>query len=348
MSHEELRQTFDALLRSSITTPQLTRLVNRSIRLAAGLLKARFNRYLVIFADAGYDLEGAAARCVEELFLPQGDVPCARLTSFISAEIDTHASIVNGDCDRLLRRCIFFSVQQGIPDLLGEFDPQYRKILRMVTDIISQDERFHKKRGFFDDAVWRGDDSDLRTLLPAMAVDEVVAQLSRRASPEDSTLTLMDHVFDILDENPEVRRLLPLGDIVTALRDFFQLYWKFRHEDEGGSTAAMFDEGDRERIIGPIMQELEQGILRSYIEREVLDDRQATAFGSAARCLLEDLASGAPAPWFEYHQELFPDIGYEEYRGRHRGRFEYVLGSAKELFLLRCQKYFRDGISADD
>lgn len=346
MSHEELRQTFDALLRSSITTPQLTRLVNRSIRMAAGLLKARFNRYLVIFADAGYDLEGAAARCVEGLFLPQGDVPCARLTSFISAEIDTHGAIVNGDCDRLLRRCIFFSVQQGIPDLLGEFDPQYRKILRMVTDMISQDGRFHKERGFFDDFVWRGSGTDLRRQRPAMLTDDIVAQLSRRASPEDSTLALMDHVFDILDENHETRRMLPLGDIVTALRDFFHLYWRFRHDDEDGGATVMFDEGDRERIIEPVVEEVEQGILRSYIDRGVLDETQATAFLNAVQSLLDDLASGTPAPWFEYHQAEFPDIGYDAYRESHRGRFEYVLGSAKELFLLRCRKYFRDGFSA--
>ena len=347
MTHEELRETFDALLRSSISTTQLTRLVNRSIRLAAGLLQARYSRYLVIFADAGYDLAGAAARCVEGLFLPQGAVPCARLTAFINGELETHGALVNGDCERVLRRCIYFSVQQGVPDLLGEFDPQYRKILRLVIDTVGQDSHYRKERGFLDDMLWRGPDGDLRMQRPTMTADEIVSRLSRRASPEDSTQTLMEHVFDILDEEPDVRRMLPMGVLVTALRDFFHLYWKFRCEQEENGERPLFDDGDRDRILDPIILAIDTGILQSYRERGVLDEAQTEAFSSAVRMMLDDLASGASAPWFEYHQARFPAISYDEYRERHRGRFEYVLGSAKELFVRRCRKYFADGISAD-
>ena len=347
MSHEELHQTFEALLRSSISTTQMTRLVNRSIRLAAGLLKARFSRYLVIFSDAGYDLEGAAARCVEGLFLPQGDVPCARLTTYISGEIEGQGQMLNGDCDRMLRRCIFFSVQQSIPDLLGEFDPQYRKILRLVTDTFAQDGQYRRERSFFDDVVWRGHGRDLQRHRPAMTSDEIVTQLSRRASPEDSTTVLVSHVFDILDEQHDVRRMLAVSTIVTALRDFFHLYWRFcAEEDEEGP--ALFEEGDSERLIGPVVEGIQSGILRSYVERGVLDATQAGGFGSAVRSMLADLAEGSTVPWFEYHEKEFPGISYEEYREQHRGRFEYVLGSAKELFFQNCRRYFGDGFSAGD
>lgn len=347
MRNEELQHTFDSLLRAAISTPQLTRLVNRSIRIAAGLLKTRFNRYLAILYDAGYTAESAAARCVEGMFLPQADVPCARLTAYLRSELDLRGPALNGDSERLLKRCVFLSVQQSIPDLLGEFDPQYRKILRMVTDTIAQSDEYRREKGFFDDMVTRGGEEAVHRHEPSMLPDEIIALLSRRASPDDSTQTLVGHVFDILHETPQVRRILPLGQLVTILRDFFNLYWKFSNEDLEDAPPGLFEEGDAERLAAPVAGEISAGILRTYRERGTLDEAEAAGYAAAVRDLLLDLAAGTAVPWFEYHEKQFPHRSYEEYREHYRGRFEYVLGSAKELFLLRCRKYFLSDFSAN-
>jgi hypothetical protein len=348
MNHEELRQTFDSLLQSSISPVQLSRLVNRAIRIASGILRARFSRYLVILYDAGYTAESAAARCIENLFLPRQDVPCARLTEYLRDQLGSDAALFNGDCERLLQRCVYFNVQRGIPDMLGEFDPQYGKILRLVQDALSKDSPYRKQRGFFEDMVARGTDEELRLEQPAMPPDAIVAQLSRRASPDDSTTALIGHVFDILDEEPRVRRIIAVSQLVTVLRDFFNLYWKFDRADEEEGAEELFDQGDIERITEPVVRELTAGVFASYLRRGVLADAEIGHLTSAVRALLYDLASGTTVPWFEYHEREFPDISYDEYRDEHRARFEYVLGSAKELFLLRCRKYFRADFSAAD
>lgn len=346
MTHEELRDTFESLLAASISTSQLTRLANTAMRIAAALLRSRFRRYLLILGDAGYTAESAAARCVEALFVPQNGVACARLAAYIRGEYDRDRPPTEGEDERILRRCVFLSVQQGIPELLGEFDPQYRKILRMVVETISADGVYRREKGFFDDMISRSGDTGSARHLPLMTADEIVARLSQVASPDDSTPVLVARVFDILATSPGSRRIIPLGTLVTALRDFFSLYWKFAIGDPEESAPEMFDTGDADRLITPVIDALSEGILRSYIERGHLSVESAERYAAAARCLLEDLASATAAPWFEYHAEYFPDVTYAEYRERHRGRFEYVLGSAKEVFLHRCRKYFRDEYSA--
>ncbi len=346
MSHEELRQTFDSLLRSSISAVQLGRLVHRSIHIAAGMLRARFSRYLIILYDAGYTAESAAARCVENLFLPQNGLPCARLTAYLRDQIESDSASLNGDCERILQRCVYFNVQRGIPDMLGEFDPQYGKILRLVQDALTKSSPYRRQRGFFEDMITRGKGDNMQLELPALSTDTLVARLSRRASPDDSTAVLIGHVFDILDEEPQVRRIIAVSQLVTVLRDFFNLYWRFEQEEDGETGDELFDQGDVERIMEPVIRELRSGILASYSRRGVLEEEDIRHMAGAVRSLLHDLASGTAAPWFEYHEKEYPHIGYEEYRDQHRARFEYVLGSAKELFLLRCRKYFRTDFSA--
>ena len=346
MTHEELRDTFESLLRASLSTAQLTRLANRAIRIAAALLRSRFRRYLLILDDAGYSAESAAARCVEGLFVPQNGVACARLASYVRNECDLGTPPVDGEDERVLRRCVFLSVQQAIPDLLGEFDPQYRKILRMVVETISADGLYRREKGFFDDMIARGDEESVSRHLPLMTADEIVARLSQVASPDDSTQALVARVFDILEASPQTRRIIPMGTLVAALRDFFSLYWKFAIGDPEEAAPVLFEDGDTERLITPVVETLTAGILRSYVDRGHLDAGQAERYAAAARTMREDLAVTTAAPWIEYNAQYFPYVEYTEYRERHRGRFEYVLGSARELFLHRCRKYFQDDYSA--
>lgn len=346
MSHEELRNTLESLLQASVTSVQLSRLIHRSIRIAAGILKSRFSRYLIILRDAGYTAESAASRCVEGLFLPHQSIPCARLTNYLRNECTLDNATLNGNCEQILQRCIFFNIQQNIPELLGEFDPQYKKILRMVLETVSKDSRYRRHRDYLDDMISRTEDAHLhleRELIPA---DALVAELSRLASPDESTHALVGKVFDILDDSTDVRRIIPLGLLVTVLRDFFQLYWTFASPEEGADDVNLFDIGDIDRLIQPIINELSEGILTSYLQRGTMQSEEVEHFSKAIHSMLHDLANGNAAPWFEYHQQEFPQISYEEYRDTYRGRFEYVLGSAKELFTLRCQKYFLRDFSA--
>ncbi|MFA6235621.1 MAG: hypothetical protein WC824_15740, partial [Bacteroidota bacterium] len=251
-----------------------------------------------------------------------------------------------GDCEQLFQRCIYFNVQQNIPELLGEFDPQYRKILRMVIESITKDSQYRRHKDFLDEMVTRGAIERVHLHLPAMPPDEIVAQLSRRASPDDSTHVLLGKVFDILDENGHVRCIITMGTLVAVLRDFFHLYWVLGNDDDGLTGEELFENGDVERITEPIVEEISTGILKSYVQRGVIEPDEVPPFIRALRSMLQDLASGNPAPWFDYCRQEFPHISYEEYRDQHRGRFEYILGSAKELFFLRCQKYFRTDFSA--
>ncbi|MBR9979381.1 MAG: hypothetical protein KFH87_14965 [Bacteroidetes bacterium] len=368
MQEEELRHTFDCLLHSLMTTRQLNHLVHRSIHIATGMLQSIFSRYKLLLDQAGYSIESAAARSIESMFLPLHGIPCLQLEKRLRYEISvwetrhTPDIITDGagdtvstvmpvmeeitvppaeDCPQLLDRCVYSAILLWIPEMLGEFDPQFRKILRMVNETISKNPRYSKQPSAYDDVISRGVVSDENEMLPSLPNDELLARLAREASPTQSTASLLDSCFDILQADPDVRHQLSINSLVTVLRDLFHLHWRFVEEDRlERESANPFHQLDRELIIEPIVTRISDTILQSYVDRDIFDNAKKAHYRNAVRNMLNDLAEGRPVRWFDYHEHEFPDISYEVYREIRRSRFEYVLGNARELFILRCQKYF--------
>lgn len=368
MREEELRHTFECLLHGSMTTGQLNRLVHRSIHIAAGMLKSIFNRYHLLLEQAGYSTESAAARSVENLFLPLQGRPCAQLDKRLRYEIsvwearrtsdtitgdagDTVSTVMEEiivppaeDCPQLLDRCVYSAIMMWIPEMLGEFDPQFRKILRMVNETISKNPEYSKQPSAYGDVISRGVVSDENEMLPSLPNNELLVRLAREVSSEQSTAVLMDSCFNILQADPHIRHQISVNSLVTVLRDLFYLHWRFFEDDklEGELAEDPFHQLDRELIIEPIVTHISDTILQSYVARGICDSADREHYRNAVHNMLNDLAEGRPVRWFDYHAHEFPDISYEAYRETRRSRFEYILGNAREMFVLRCQNYFCD------
>lgn len=327
---------------SSVLHGQLTEkivgdLVLQAARLATGLLRSRFHRYQAMFEKAGYTLEGASLRTVENLFLPAERTPCARLRAAIESEGVDPAGLSPDAAENLFRRFVFLEVQQSIPDLLGEFDNDYRKILRIVREHLTGKNGYGSMPGFYEEHFFRVGPNSRLLDLPAMLEDEILGEVTATMLGDESARAIVDRIFDVLDSQERCRRTLSIGAIVNTVRDCFLMY----HENADGNGAFENPEfhTDVELLIQPSVTFVRKRILAGYIRRGVVEPQDAARMADAALDMLRDLAQRQLQPWFQYFSTHFPGVSEEVYRRKRRIRFEYVLGTAKEHFFTQCRKF---------
>jgi hypothetical protein len=328
-----------AALHGQLTDKIVGDLILAAARLAAGMLRTRFSRYQAVLEHVGYTMEGAALRTIENLFLPAAQVPCARLRSAIETEGVDPSVLPPREAEQLFRRFVFLEVQQTIPDLLGEFDNDYRKILRIVREHLTGKNGYGSMHGFYEDHFFRVSRESRLLEHPAISEDELVGEVAASMLGDETARGVIDRIFDVLESQNVWRRTLAVSVIVNTVRDCFQFFHTASEEVADHETTEF--RTDLELLIRPSIEFIRRRILTSYIRRSVVEPAEAELMAKAAEEMLRDLASQQAQSWFHYFSTHFPDVSAEEYRRTRRIRFEYVMGAAKESFLLQCRHFFQ-------
>mgnify|MGYP000156248172 CR=1 FL=1 len=338
MSDNHLLEALRSVVRGKVSEQNLSQLIYAAISNASVILLARYRRYLPILRDAGYDLEAAASRCIEDLFLPRGDRPCHRLAEFLEKECDLSDSAIAERCEHAFRRVIFLQIARQLPELLGEFDSPYKRILRLVSHCLAHNPAFCKVEGFLEDHFHRCHPERMLQQKQRMPADMMVGELFVRTTRNDHIAQLVAHIFDILDDQDSYRRMLTQTHIVEIIRDFHALRWE--QSSIPDEKDMLFDPGDRDRLLDPTVDHVRNTVVRSYMEKEVLDEESATKYLRAVHSMLKDLSKNSVLSWYVYYEREFNGLSYEKYRAAERSRFEYVMGLAKRNFVNRCKEYF--------
>jgi hypothetical protein len=328
-----------AALHGQLTERIVGDLILAAARLATGMLRTRFSRYQAVLEHVGYTMEGAALRTIENLFLPAAQVPCARLRAAIETEGVDPATLSPREAEQLFRRFVFLEVQQTIPDLLGEFDNDYRKILRIVREHLTGKNGYASMHGFYEDHFFRVSRESRLLEQPAIPQDELVGEVAASMLGDETARAVIDRIFDVMESQDTWRRTLAVGVIVNTVRDCFQFF--HTSDVEVADHESTEFRTDLDLLIQPAIAFIRRRILASYIRRNVVEPTEADAMAQAAEDMLRDLASQQAQNWFHYFSTHFPDVPAEEYRRTRRIRFEYVMGAAKESFLLHCRHFFQ-------
>jgi hypothetical protein len=338
MSDNNLLEALRSVVRGKVSEYELSQLIHAAIANASVILLSRYRRYLAIFRDAGYDLEAAASRCIEELFLPRDARPCYRLADYMEQECGDMDEISAERCEHVFRRVIYLQIAQQVPDMLGEFDSPYRRILRLVSHCLSHNPAFCKVDGFLEEHFHRCRPDRMLQEKQRMPAELLVGELFVRTTDTDHVAQLVAHVFDILDDQDRYRRMLTQASIVEIIRDFHAMRWE--HSSSTEEKDMLFDAGDRDRLLHPTVEHVRNTVVRSYMDKEVLDEESAEKYLRAVHSMLEDLSKNAALSWYFYYEREFNGLSYEKYRTAERSRFEYVMGLAKKNFVHRCKEYF--------
>lgn len=338
MSDNHLLGALRSVVRGNVSENELSQLIHSAISTASAILLSRYRRYLPILRDAGYCLESAASRCIEDLFLPRAEQPCYRLADYLGKECDVMSDDAAERCGRAFRRVIYLQIAQQVPNLLGEFDSPYRRILRLVSHCLSHNPALRKVEGFLEDHYHRCAPENLLQEQQRMPSDLVVGELFVRTTDTDHVAQLVAFIFDILDDQERYRRMLTQAAIVEIVRDFHAMRWEQSSAPE--DHRMVFDAGDRDRLLEPTVDHVRKTVVRSYMEKNVLNEESASKYLRAVHSMLEDLSRNAALSWYVYYEREFNGLSYEQYRAEERSRFEYVMGLAKKNFVHRCKEYF--------
>lgn len=340
MSDTHLIAALRSVIGGTVSESELSALIHQAVGDATAILLSRYGRYLPMLRDAGYSTEAAASRCIEELFIPRDGIPCYRLADFLTKECRQVRQDMDDYCIRAYRRVIYLQISQSLPDLLGEFDSPYKRILRLVGKCLSTNRAMKRTEGFLEDYYYRCPDERLLQGNERMPHEMIVGELFVRTKDDDHVAQLLAHLYDILDDQDSYRRMLTQANIVEIIRDFHAMRWE--HSDAPEETVMRFDSSDRERILKPTVEHVRHTVIKSYQDKDVLDETGAEKYLSAVRTMLEDLSRNDVLSWYVYYEREFNGLSYEKYREEERGRFEYVMGLARKRFLARCKEYFSE------
>ena len=323
-----------------ISEQQLSMLIHAAISDATAILLSRYRRYLPIMRDAGYTAESAASRCIEELFLPRGEQPCYRLAEYLRQHCPENLEGFRRAAPPAMRRVIYLQLGQQIPELLGEFDSPYKRILRIVSQSLAGNPAMKRVDGFLEDHYHRCPVDRMLQEKERMPQDEIVGELFVRATEGEHIAQLISYLFDVLDDQDHYRRILTQANIVEIIRDYHAMRWAQSDIHEARHTR--FHADDKRRILDPTVDHVRRTVVKSYLQKDVLNEDSADKYLRAVSAMLEDLAGNSMLRWYVYYEREFNGLSYEQYREAERGRFEYVMGIAKKNFLARCKEYFTD------
>jgi hypothetical protein len=219
--------------------------------------------------------------------------------------------------------------------LYAQADPAGAKIHRNLRDCVKASSIFTLERDFRG-LVLRPRAEDSLDHLDSFPMESVEREFLNRASGKRSTPGLLEILYQVLIEQSQYRRSIPLVDVVQILKKVYG------HESELlASTDALpsFDglnEFEIEQIRSQVEFALKERILLTYFARGKVNRKEAEAMCRAFHDMFSDWCfSGDPeASVCEYLRRHLP-ISEEAYETSFRAKMEYLLKIAREEFAAR-------------
>ena len=335
---EDLKVIVIAVLRDALTEKQIASLAYYCHTIAKSLISNFHSKHVRNFIHLEYDLDSFAWRCIEDFFLTRKNIRCNELKQYLSIKFPDIEIISPQEISIAIRNLISNKISQTIPEIYGESDQTFRKILRNVTRYLKNGNDYQIKQFVFGTLVYRSS-TDPLLHHPEFPDEELRARFAEYARFEMQTTSLIDALFTMLDGQTKYRRALTLLTIITLIRDYFYQTEQPENEQVENFTTEM-ERGEVIRIIDRTSEFMSNGILQKYVERGTLKQSDLLCMKNAITSYLTDLSDGGFKPLAEYHKEQFPRVTYKQYRCNHRSKFEYVMSIAKERFGNECEKYF--------
>ncbi len=328
MSYQRIAQAVKHACTSCMSERDIVCLARFCQRVAKHLL-IRYNRHhLRNFARADYDADSAAWRCIETLFLPQGQFPCHEIRRYFSSNETLIPMATAEDIVVHLRRLIGRKVHQTVSEIYGELDQEFRKVLRNVTRHVKHSGCYSQRHSVNGVLVYRQDEVDILEHLPEFHEDDLRRAFLAGSVDGSTTPDLVDDLFRLLHEQHDHRRTLSLITIAVLVRD---RYSSLSMGDDGiiQTEVQHLDHDVVAELISRTCATMEETLLRRYHERGGITREEGAGMLRALHHILEDWLNGERRPYHEHFCRQLQAISYSEYRSNHRARFEYLVRAAR-------------------
>jgi hypothetical protein len=336
-SNEDVKSWIISVLDKNLSERDLARLIHYCAAHATSILRRNFRSRLPMFHNAGYSDNDLAVRCIEDLFLPRGNSMCHDLRRFFVNLGEEIPDRPPADFIMELRRLIYGSIHKTLPEIAGDIDPHYRKILRNVREAIRADNRMLIRDHFNDRLVSRGETNGSAAQKEEMPADELLNRLSTTAAFDDPPSVLVEHIFSIVENQADYRSALSINTITQVIRDFYLIY---RFDDETDLEPDHIEGFEIDELSRRTIDRIRKTLFADYERRNVCGPEEIRLLENAVRSILADLSQKHARRFFDYFQEQFPGVSYEEYRAKARARFEYLMQSARDHFFKLFRAHF--------
>ncbi len=308
--------------------------------IAHTILLTYFSRRLEHFRKQHMDDSQVAFLCIERLFHPRNKIRCFQLYRFFS-ELDVDLETVpEQELLMELRRIVYRKVQHAMSDLYEESDPDYGRILRRVKNIVRNSPHFATRESVLGLMVWKPEEDDLFLELPEIPPDRLLAELSRIASPDNTTEFLMHLIFTIVHNETHYRRWLSIANIAMTLRRFYALLQPDMDTYTPPDIHSL-DRTDLERLANETLDVIYDGCIRKYNTRGILSEAECLKYRRAIRNFLLLRLDGQKDVLFSCFKREFPGVTRKQYWDHHRNIFSYIATKAWNDFEQRCKDYFK-------
>ncbi|MDP2884767.1 MAG: hypothetical protein Q8P51_07090 [Ignavibacteria bacterium] len=324
------RTVLQSILSGVYTPSDVREFVRLCYALALPLIRKRIVQGKIDLESLGLSQNDVVYDCIADLFVRDNVGRFTEIERFFNKEIeDTNCCSDALLCDTL-RRIVFGKVSVNVIRIHSGADPAFGKILHNL-DVALTRGRLFEKFVRFGETMLACCESDLLLHLPAPPLEYLRQQLSRIVLIQDSMPTMLKKLYDILQDQQEYQRTVPIVCVGALLKEVYALGAEGEPESDNFSLKGL-EEEDAARSVQEVCASLRTDMFSHYVGTGKMTENVFEAYVQATNGILSDLVLKGRdqcKPYFEYLSDRIPEMSKEEYINRHKSILEHFVRVAK-------------------
>lgn len=324
------------ILNSSITEVELTEFVHICRSIVQPYLFHIRSSVSGLCTQQGLTITDLAYDCIADMFLRDDSNKFVKIENFANSLDENIDQISDTNLFLAFKSFLTCIADCQLARLYAQADPSGAKIYRNLRDVIKTSTFFNLRKDFRG-FVLEPNNHEPQNHLSHFPMEELEKELSNRVGHQLSAKIFLTFLNNILTEQTQYRRSIPLYDLVQILK-------KLHYEDfdPPSETQPLSTEGLQEFEIGQICREVEtvlkEKILLTYFTKRKIDRKEAEALCNAFHDMICDWQSNEKnCALFNYLQRHL-DINEATYEETLRPKMEYLLKIARNEFAARLMR----------
>jgi hypothetical protein len=330
------RKGFRAVLAGTYSPSDLHDFVQLCYSIVLPTIRKKISLGKLNLGILGLREEDIVHDCLADLFYRENSPAFPQIVNFFERELPSIDRANDQRLLRTLRRLVLGKVNNNIIRLYAEADPVLGKVLRNVTFALGRAPLFEKCIRF-GEAYLMALGVERLPHLPPIPMDHVQERFATVALIHDTIPMMMRKLHQILSEQCEYQRAVPLVATALMFREVYALGWEKEEQELDQSGEA----DDIPRIIDRVTRQFETEMHKIYVE----SGKKSAELLQQYMLALEEMLTGVfvrdegnNISYFDYLKQRMPELTKRTYEKQHRSAFEYMAKKAKE----RVRRELRD------
>ena len=298
---QKLRRTFEGRGQCA----DVDCLCEEFIRTARWKISVAHSGEFPFFARLVVDPLDVAVIAAGDLLGRNGDIQFDEIRKFLDFDCAVAECLGDEELRERWEKFVSVRLQLTIANMHGEADPWARKARASIVQVFWKNDAIARinRRGRV--LYHRPADGDPLLESGRICVDDMVAELFRRALHPGSIPEFVMMVFDILSDQSDYCRALSVTELTHIVLGYYGMFRSAEPDETTLTTPELIDDPAR-GLINVILARIRNGRLGFYQTKGTYSESDCRSIISALGHYLDDLHQKCPRRLNEYLQEAFP------------------------------------------